>query len=105
MARAPPDGYTLLECAATNAWNTTLYDNLSFDFVRDIAPVASVSRGGGVMEINLSVPAKTLPEFIAYAKANPGTINMASAGPGSAPGLYGELFKAMARPFPYYFPI
>jgi tripartite-type tricarboxylate transporter receptor subunit TctC len=96
VVRAPPDGYTLLECAATNAWNTTLYDNLSFDFARDIAPVASVSRGGGVMEVNLSVPAKTLPEFIAYAKANPGKINMASAGPGSAPGLYGELFKAMA---------
>jgi tripartite-type tricarboxylate transporter receptor subunit TctC len=96
VVRAPPDGYTVLECAATNAWNTTLYDNLSFDFARDIAPVASVSRGGGVMEVNLSVPAKTLPEFIAYAKANPGKINMASAGPGSAPGLYGELFKAMA---------
>jgi tripartite-type tricarboxylate transporter receptor subunit TctC len=96
VVRAPPDGYTLLECAGTNAWNTTLYDNLTFNFARDIAPVASVSRGGGVMEINLSVPANTLPEFIAYAKANPGKINMASAGPGSAPGLYGELFKAMA---------
>jgi tripartite-type tricarboxylate transporter receptor subunit TctC len=96
VVRAPPDGYTLLECAAANAWNTTLYDNLSFDFARDIAPVASVSGGGGVMEVNLSVPAKTLPEFIAYAKANPGKINMASAGPGSAPGLYGELFKSMA---------
>lgn len=96
VVRAPPDGYTLLECAAANAWNTTLYDNLSFDFARDIAPVASVARGGGVMEVNLSVPAKTLPEFIAYAKANPSKINMASAGPGSAPGLYGELFKAMA---------
>jgi tripartite-type tricarboxylate transporter receptor subunit TctC len=96
VVRAPPDGYTLLECAAANAWNTTLYDNLGFDFARDIAPVASVSRGGGVMEVNPSVPAKTVPEFIAYAKANPGKINMASAGPGSAPGLYGELFKAMA---------
>jgi tripartite-type tricarboxylate transporter receptor subunit TctC len=96
VVRAPPDGYTLLECAAANACNTTLYDNLGFDFARDIAPVASVSRGGGVMEVNPSVPAKTVPEFIAYAKANPGKINMASAGPGSAPGLYGELFKAMA---------
>src|ERR1700688_3148270 len=57
VVRAPPDGYTLLECAAANAWNTTLYDNLSFDFTRDIAPVASVSRNGGVMEVNLSVPA------------------------------------------------
>jgi tripartite-type tricarboxylate transporter receptor subunit TctC len=96
VVRASPDGYTLLECAGTNAWNATLYDNLSFDFTRDIAPVASVSLAGGVMEVNLSVPAKTVPEFIAYAKANPGKINMASAGPGSAPGLYGELFKVMA---------
>ena len=94
VVRAATDGYTLLRCAATNAWNVTLYDNLSFDFTRDIAPVASVSRTGGVMEVNLSVPAKTVPEFIAYAKANPGKINMASAGPGSAPGLYGELFKS-----------
>jgi tripartite-type tricarboxylate transporter receptor subunit TctC len=96
VVRARPDGYTLLACAATNAWNVTLYDNLSFDFTRDIAPVASYERGGGVMEVNPSFPAKTVPEFIAYAKANPGKINMASAGPGSAPGMYGELFKAMA---------
>ena len=91
-----PDGYTLLVCAATNAGNVTLYDNLSFDFTRDIAPVASYELGGGVMDVNSSVPAKTLPEFIAYAKANPGKINMASAGTGSAPGMYGELFKFMA---------
>ena len=96
VARAPPDGYTLLVCAASNAWNATLYDNLSFDFIRDIAPVASYERGGGVMEVSLSVPAKTVPEFIAYAKANPGKVNMASAGPGSAPGMWGELFKEMA---------
>jgi len=96
VVHAAPDGYTLLECAAANAWNTSLYPSLSFDFARDIAPVASVSRGGGVLEVNLAVPAKTLSEFIAYAKANPGKINMASAGPGSAPGLYGELFKSMA---------
>jgi tripartite-type tricarboxylate transporter receptor subunit TctC len=97
VARAHPDGYTLLACAAGNAWNASLYDNLSFDFMRDIAPVASYERGGGVMEVNTSVPAKSIPEFIAYAKANPGKINLASAGPGSAPGLYGELFKSMAR--------
>ena len=96
VARARPDGYTLLVCAASNAWNATLYDNLSFDFIRDIAPVASYERGGGVMEVSLSVPAKTVPEFIAYAKANPGKVNMASAGPGSAPGMWGELFKEMA---------
>jgi tripartite-type tricarboxylate transporter receptor subunit TctC len=96
VVRARPDGYTLLVCAATNAWNATLYDNLSFDFTHDMAPVASYELGGGVMEVNSSVPAKTLPEFIAYAKANPGKINMASAGPGSAPGMYGELFKFMA---------
>ena len=96
VVRARPDGYTVLVCAATNAWNATLYDNLSFDFTHDMAPVASYELGGGVMEVNSSVPAKTLPEFIAYAKANPGKINMASAGPGSAPGMYGELFKFMA---------
>jgi tripartite-type tricarboxylate transporter receptor subunit TctC len=96
VVRATADGYTLLVCAATNSWNTALYDNLSFDFVHDIVPVASIDRAGGVMEVNLSVPAKTVPEFIAYAKANPGKLNMASAGPGSAPGLWGELFKMVA---------
>jgi tripartite-type tricarboxylate transporter receptor subunit TctC len=95
-ARATPDGYTLLMCAAANAWNMSFYDNLDFNFIRDIAPVASFARVGGVMEVNLSVPATTVPEFIAYAKANPGKINLASAGPGSAPGLWGELFKSMA---------
>src|SRR5262249_58895573 len=73
-----------------------LYDNLSFNVIRDIAPIATVRRAGGVMEVNPSLPVKTVPEFIAYAKANPGEINLASAGPGSAPHLYGELFKAMA---------
>jgi len=96
VARATPDGYTLLVCAGTNSWNTALYDNLSFDFIQDITPVASIYRTGGVMEVNLSVPATTVPEFIAYAKANPGKVNMASAGPGSAPGLWGELFKTTA---------
>ena len=97
VVRARPDGYTLLISAGANSWNTALYDNLSFDFIRDIAPVASFARVAGIMEVNPSVPARTVPEFITYAKANPGKINMASAGPGSAPGLWGELFKAMAN--------
>jgi tripartite-type tricarboxylate transporter receptor subunit TctC len=96
VVRARPDGYTLLQASASNAWNAALYDNLSFNFIRDIAPIATVRRAGGVMEVNPSLPVKTVPEFIAYAKANPGKINLASAGPGSAPHLYGELFKAMA---------
>jgi tripartite-type tricarboxylate transporter receptor subunit TctC len=96
VARAPADGYTLLLDRSANTWNTVIYENLSFDFLRDIAPVASIGRGCAVMEVNLSVPAKTVPEFIAYAKANPGKINMATAGPGSGPHLYGELFKKMA---------
>lgn len=93
VARARPDGYTLLESSASNAWNVALYDNLSFNFISDIAPVASVRRAGGVMEVNPSVPAKTVPEFIAFANANPGKLNMATAGAGSASHLYGELFK------------
>jgi tripartite-type tricarboxylate transporter receptor subunit TctC len=96
VARAPPDGYTLLEASAANAWNAALYDNLSFNFIRDIALVAGVRRAAGVMEVNPSVPVRTVPEFIAYAKANPGKINMATGGAGSAPHLYGELFKTMA---------
>jgi tripartite-type tricarboxylate transporter receptor subunit TctC len=96
VVRARPDGYTLLQASASNAWNAALYDNLSFNFIRDIAPIATVRRAAGVMEVNPSVPVRTVPEFIAYAKANPGKINMASAGPGSAPHLFGELFKAMA---------
>jgi tripartite-type tricarboxylate transporter receptor subunit TctC len=95
VVRAPPDGYTLLLVTSTNAINTTLYEKLNFDFVRDIVPVTSVNRSPGVMEVNPLVPAKSVPEFIAYAKANPGKISMASAGPGSAPHVYGELFKAM----------
>ena len=96
VAKANPDGYTLLVVSAVNAWNTAIYDNLKFDFIRDIAPVASLERGGGVMVVNPSVPVKTVSEFISYAKVNPGKIHMASAGPGSAPHLYGELFKVMA---------
>jgi tripartite-type tricarboxylate transporter receptor subunit TctC len=96
VVRAPADGYTLLLATVSNAINATLYDKLNFNFIRDVAPVASLIRGPGVMVVNPSFPAKTIPEFIAYAKANPGKINMASAGPGSTPHLYGELFKMMA---------
>jgi tripartite-type tricarboxylate transporter receptor subunit TctC len=95
VAKAPPDGYTLLEVATINAWNATLYDNLPYNFIRDIAPVASVSRTGGVLEVHPSVPATTVPEFIAYAKANPGKINMGTGGPGSGPHMYGALFEMM----------
>jgi tripartite-type tricarboxylate transporter receptor subunit TctC len=93
---AKPDGYTLLEASTSNAWNATIYQNLNFDFIRDIAPVASTVQTYNVLVTNLSFPAQTVPELIAYAKANPGKINMGSAGPGSSPHLYGELFKAMA---------
>jgi tripartite-type tricarboxylate transporter receptor subunit TctC len=96
VVRAPPDGYTLLVVTSTNATNATFYDNLAFDLLRDIAPVASTFRSSNVLAVNMAVPAKTLPEFIAYAKANPGKINYASAGTGSAPNVAGELFKTMA---------
>jgi tripartite-type tricarboxylate transporter receptor subunit TctC len=96
VVRAPPDGYALLAIGSNNMINATLYDNLSFDFVRDIAPVASVYRVPQIMEVNPSFPAKTLPEFIAYAKANPGKINFASAGTGSVAHVTGELFKMLA---------
>jgi tripartite-type tricarboxylate transporter receptor subunit TctC len=96
VTKAPPDGYTLLLVPVSATINATLYDNLNFNFSRDIAPVASISRTPGVMVVNLSLPVRTVPEFIAYAKANPGKINMATAGVGSAPHLYGELFKMMA---------
>ena len=96
VVRAPADGYTLLLCGITNATNATIYDKLNFDFIRDIAPVAGISHGPFVMVVNPSVPAKSLPEFIAYAKANPGKISMASSGIGAATHLAGELFKMMA---------
>jgi tripartite-type tricarboxylate transporter receptor subunit TctC len=96
VVRAPPDGYTLLAVGVNNMINATLYENLNFQFIRDIAPVASIIRVPQVMEVNLSFPAKTVPDFIAYAKANPGKIIMASAGNGSASHLAGELFKMMA---------
>ena len=96
VVRASPDGYTLLLISGAHTVNATLYDKLSFNFIRDIAPVAGISRETGLMVVNPSVPAKTVPEFIAYAKANPGKINMASAGAGSAPHVLGELFKTLA---------
>jgi tripartite-type tricarboxylate transporter receptor subunit TctC len=95
VVRARPDGYTLLEATSTNAWNVALYHNLSFDFIRDLAPVAGVCRYAGVLVVNPSVPAETVPEFIVYAKANPGKINMGSGGAGTPSHLYGELFKKM----------
>jgi tripartite-type tricarboxylate transporter receptor subunit TctC len=96
VVRAPADGYTLLLVNAANAVNATLYDNLSFNFVRDIAPVAGIMAASSVMVVHPSVPAKTIPEFIAYAKANPRKINMASGGIGSPSHVAGELFKMMA---------
>jgi len=91
---SPADGYTLLLCSVANAISVTLYDKLNYDF-RDVAPVAAISRAPNVMVVNPSVPAKTVPEFIAYAKANPGTVNMASSGVGTSIHLSGELFKLM----------
>jgi tripartite-type tricarboxylate transporter receptor subunit TctC len=95
VARAPPDGYTLLLATAANAINASLYQNLNFNFIRDIAPVASIGGNPFVMVVNPSVPAKTVPQFIAYAKANPGKVIMASFGIGSALHVFGELFKMM----------
>jgi tripartite-type tricarboxylate transporter receptor subunit TctC len=96
VVRASPDGYTLLMAGAYNAINATLYDKLNFNFIRDIAPVATISRNTYVMVVHPSMPAKTVPEFIAYAKAHPRKVNMASAGTGSPPHVSGELFKMMA---------
>ena len=96
VVRASPDGYTLLMVSSANAANAALYDKLSFNLIRDIAPVAGIVRALNVMVINPSFPAKSVPEFIAYAKANPGKISMASVGIGSGTHLYGELFKMMA---------
>jgi len=96
VVRAPGDGYTLLIIAVANATNATLYDKLSFNFMRDITPVAGVMRVPNVMTVNPSLPPKTVPEFISYVKANPGKINMASGGNGTMAHLAGELFKTMA---------
>jgi tripartite-type tricarboxylate transporter receptor subunit TctC len=96
VVRAAADGYTLLLTSSSNAVNDSLYDNLSFNFSRDIAPIASIVRVPNVMVVNPSVPVKSVPEFIAYAKANPGKINMATAGNGSITQTAGELFKLLA---------
>jgi tripartite-type tricarboxylate transporter receptor subunit TctC len=94
-AHSPPDGYTLLLVNPANAINATLYENLSFNFIRDMAPVAGIIRVPNVMEVNPSVPAKTVAEFISYAKASPGKVNMASAGVGTSTHLSGALFMLM----------
>jgi tripartite-type tricarboxylate transporter receptor subunit TctC len=93
-AKAPPDGYTLLLAWSGDTWNATLYTNLKFNFIRDIAPVATISRGMGVLVVNPAVPVKSVPELIAYAKSNPGKITVASSGIGSNPHMYWELFKS-----------
>jgi tripartite-type tricarboxylate transporter receptor subunit TctC len=95
VVKAPSDGYTLLLAGSNHAINDTLYKNLGFTFNGDIAPIASLMRTPGVMEVNPSVPAKTVPEFIAYAKANPGKVNMGSGGTGSLIHMYGVLFMLM----------
>jgi tripartite-type tricarboxylate transporter receptor subunit TctC len=96
VVRSPADGYTLLLVTGANAINATLYEKLNFNFISDIAPVASISRETFALEVNASFPAKTIPEFIAHAKANPGKLSMASPGSGTVPHMAGELFKMMA---------
>jgi tripartite-type tricarboxylate transporter receptor subunit TctC len=95
VVRAAPDGYTLLEVTSANAWNVTLYQNLSFDFIRDIAPIACISQTPAVLVVTASFPVHTVSEFITYAKANPGKINVASGGVGTLPHVAAELFKSM----------
>ncbi len=104
VVKAAPDGYTLLLVSPANAINATLYDKLSFNFLGNIAPVAGIIRAPNVMEVSFSVPATTVPEFIAYAKANPGKINMASAGIGTSQHVSGELFKMMTGADMIYVP-
>jgi tripartite-type tricarboxylate transporter receptor subunit TctC len=96
VVKAAPNGYTLLLVAPANAINATLYDKLNYNFIRDIAPVAGITRAANVLEVHPSVPVTTVPEFIAYAKANPGKINYASAGTGTSLHIAGEMFKMMA---------
>jgi tripartite-type tricarboxylate transporter receptor subunit TctC len=95
VAKAPPDGYTLLLTSSTDTWNATLYNNLKFNFIRDIVPVATISRGMGVLVVNPELPIKSLPELIGYTKDNPGKITIASAGIGSGPHMYWELLRNM----------
>jgi len=96
VVNAPPDGYTLLLVTQSNAINATLYTNLNFNFARDIVPIASLMQAPSALEVNPAVPVNSVPELIAFAKANPGKLNMATAGIGSPPQMYGELFKMMA---------
>jgi len=96
VAKSAPDGYTLLLTTSADAWNATLYNNLNFDYVRDFTPVATMSRGAGILVVHPSLPDKTLAEFIADAKAHPGKISMASAGIGSAPHMFWELFRSLS---------
>src|SRR5262245_19927014 len=93
IVRATPDGYSLLLLTQSNAINATIYENLGFDFIRDIAPVAGISAAPFVLVVSPSIPAKTVPELIDYARANPGKLNMPSTGAGSAGHVFGELFK------------
>jgi len=95
VAKAAADGYTLLLDWSGDAWNATLYNNLNFNFIRDIEPVATIARGAGVLVVNPTLTVKSVPELIAYAKANPGKLSVASAGIGSAPHMYWELFRSM----------
>jgi len=94
VAHAAPDGYTLLLTTSADAWNTTLYQNLNFNIVRDFVPVGTISRGAGLLVVNPSLPVKSVPELIAYAKEHPGKLTIASAGVGSAPHMFWELFRS-----------
>ncbi|HTE78491.1 MAG TPA: tripartite tricarboxylate transporter substrate binding protein [Xanthobacteraceae bacterium] len=95
VAKSAPDGYTLLLTTSADAWNASLYDNLNFNVIRDFTPVATISRGPGVLVVNPLLAAKSVPELIAYAKSNPGKVTVASAGIGSAPHMYWELFRSV----------
>src|SRR6516164_9571122 len=97
VAKAPPDGYTLLLTTSADAWNATLYPNLNFTMDRDFVPVATISRGPGVLVVHPSLPVTSVPELITYAKSNPGKLTIASAGIGSAPHMYWELFKSVTQ--------
>jgi tripartite-type tricarboxylate transporter receptor subunit TctC len=105
VAKSTPDGYTLLLTTSADAWNATLYSNLNFNVLRDFTPVATISRGPGVLVVNPSLAAKSVPELIGYAKSNPGKVTVASAGIGSAPHMYWELFRSVTGvdmvPVPY----